>query len=302
MLPHYDVIAVVPVGPGSDPFFVRDTIESFLHFTSAPHKVLILDDSMQNIGEAVREKYPDVDVLRTKKSSGGTLGGLYVSLSHAFKYLLERYSFKLVLKLDTDALLIAPGVDKDALQLFDTLPNTAIAGQFPLDYNGDPWDIGFPRDRIINGTTTWKGIKRPFANLVLRKLHRQALKNGYKTGESVFGGAYFLSVDFLRQLDAAKLLPEYRIRTLNLGEDHLFSLLAKTVGMDLGSLSGENQPFACAWKSLPASPEQLLAEGRKVVHSTREWNDVAEDQIREYFRSIRTLPEINSISTVGFRG
>lgn len=286
MLPRFDVVAVVPVGPGTDPLFVQDTIESFYFYTSATHKVLILDDSQQGIGEAVKARYPLIDIISTTKPSG-TLGGLYVSLCHAFRYALERYEFRLILKLDTDALLIGNAPEKDALNLVDEFPLMAVAGQYPLDYEGNPWDIGFPRDRIINGTTTWKGIKRPFANLVLRRLHLRALKHGYRTGESVFGGSYYITRAFVEKLNESGLLPDYRIRTLNLGEDHLFGLLAKTVGMELGSLSGKGQPFACAWKGLPASPQQLREEGRKVIHSTRSWKDLNETEVRDYFRDKR---------------
>jgi hypothetical protein len=286
MLPPFDVVAVVPVGPGTNFQFVRDTIESFYHYTSATNKVLVLDDSQEGIGELIKQQFSGADVLSTRKPSG-TLGGLYVSLSHAFRYALEHYDFKLILKLDTDALLIGNAPEKDALDLVKEHPLTAVAGQYPLDYDGNPWDIGFPRDRILNGTTTWKGIKRPFANLILRRLHRQALKNGYRTGESVFGGSYYVTKAFIQKLHDKGLLPDYRIRTLNLGEDHLFGLLAKTVGMELRSLSGKGQPFACAWKGLPASPEQLWEEGRKVIHSTRKWEALNETEVRDYFRGKR---------------
>jgi hypothetical protein len=286
MLPPFDIVAVVPVGPGTDPLFVQDTIESFVFYTAASHKVLILDDSQQGIGEAIRKQYPDADVICTQKPSG-TLGGLYVSLCHAFRFALEKYDFKLILKLDTDALLIGATPEQDALALVENFPLTAVAGQYPLDYDGNPWDIGFPKERIINGTTTWKGIKRPFANLILRRLHLQALKHGYLTGESVFGGSYYVTRTFVQKLQHSGLLPDYRIRSLNLGEDHLFGLLAKTVGMELGSLSGKGQPFACAWKGLPASPQQLWEEGRKVIHSTRKWQNLNETDVRNYFRSKR---------------
>jgi hypothetical protein len=287
MLPPFDIVAVVPVGPGTDPLFVKDTIDSFFHYTSATNKVLVLDDSAEGIGEHIRKTYPQVDLYCTPKPSG-TMGGLYVSLCNAFRYALDNYDFKLILKLDTDALLTGGAPEKDALALVGKFPLTAIAGQYPLDYDGNPWDIGFPRDRILNGTTTWKGIKRPFANLVLRKHYLLALQNGYRTGESVFGGSYYISRTFVQKLREQNMLPDRRLRTLNLGEDHLFGLLAKTVGMELHSLSGKGQPFACAWKGLPASPQQLWNEGRKIIHSTRKWQNMNEEQIREYFRSKRT--------------
>ena len=73
MLPHFDIVAVVPIGPGTDPLFVKDTIESFFYYTSATHKVLLLDDSAQGIGEDIRKAYPQVDLYCTDKPSG-TMG------------------------------------------------------------------------------------------------------------------------------------------------------------------------------------------------------------------------------------
>jgi len=72
-----------------------------------------------------------------------------------------------------------------------------------------------------------------------------------------------------------------------MGEDHIFSLLAKSIGFHFGSLSGPGKPFALAWKGLPASPEQLYKEGRKFIHSTKSWNGMNEKQIREFFKQKR---------------
>lgn len=288
MLPSYDVVAVVPIGPGTNPEFARDTMESFYYYTAASNKVLILDDSGQGIGAVVKQMLPDVDVISTARPSG-TMGGLYIALANAFSYALEHYNFKLILKLDTDALLIGRAPEFDMLTLVNNKPLTAIAGQYPLDYDGRPWDVGWPRARMINGTMTWKYIRRPIANIFLRKYYMRALNHGYRTGESVFGGSYFITYDFLRKLAEYRLLPDHRLRTLNLGEDHLFSLLAKTVGMELESLSGTGQPFACAWKGLPAAPEQLFEEGRKIIHSTRNWQGRGEAEIREFFQVRRAL-------------
>ena len=89
-----------------------------------------------------------------------------------------------------------------------------------------------------------------------------------------------------------KLLPSYYFSNLNLGEDHLFSLLAKATGFELGNLSGRNMPVGCAWKGLPASPEQLKKDGKKIIHSVRQWKDMDEQAIRTYFKTERTRPAL----------
>jgi hypothetical protein len=286
MKKFYELIVVIPVGPGSNLGFVADTIASFIHYARSTYRIFIMDDSGENAGIELRKRFPDLDIHYTPRSLGH-MGGLYINLSVTYRQILERYHFTALLKLDTDALITGRYPEEAALALFGLEPAMGIAGQYPDDYHGRPWDTGWPRRRILNGTATWKFIKRPRANRVLKKLHQQALGNGYVTGESVFGGAYFISEALLVKLNEAGWLPDYRLRSLNLGEDHLFGLLAKAAGFGLGSLSEAGMPFACAWKGLPASPEELWMGGKKIIHSTRGWNGMGEEEIRDFFRKKR---------------
>lgn len=279
------MVVVVPVGPGTKPEYVLDTVMSYMHYTRASFKIVIMDDSHQGIGEQVRDHYPWVEVISTPRSMG-VMAGLYINLSLVFRQLLERYRFHLLFKLDTDALITGPEPEQPALQKFQNDTRIGIAGQYPNDYHGRPWDTGWPRDRVLNGVASWKFIKRPRANLILRRLYRQAVKHGYKAGESVFGGAYFLSERLLMRLDECGLLPDFRLRSLNMGEDHLFALLARSQGFTLESLSEGDLPFACAWKGLPDSPDKLWLRGKKIIHSTRGWT-MNEDAIRSFFREKR---------------
>lgn len=304
MKPYFDVVVVLPIGPGTRLSFLRDTIESFIYYTESSYKIVLMDDSLEGLGQSVMGDFPNMDLICNKRSSG-TMGGLYISISKVFAYVLDNYECTLMMKLDTDALLIGPAPEKTALAFFRQNPLMAVAGQYPLDFNGMPWDYGWPRERIVNGTMTWKYVKRPIGNIVLRRLFIRALKNGYITGESVFGGASYFSQTFMHKLKEEGFLPKSTLSSMNLGEDHLYSLLAKAMGMELGDLSGGDLPFACAWKGLPASPEQLYRQGKKIIHSTRRWEDQDEEKIRAWFRSKRSLkapiaghlqPEMSRIS------
>ncbi|HEY0058616.1 MAG TPA: hypothetical protein VGB56_05740 [Flavisolibacter sp.] len=291
---YVDIVLVIPAGPGTSPVFLADTIMSFIHYTASTYQVIVIDDSGQDLGRKVQQSIPEVEVLYNKKPSGAW-AGLYVSLAGAFSYALEKYQFKLLMKMDTDALVIGPEPEKEAFELFSSNTSLGIAGQYKFDYSGKPWDIGWPRDRILNGATTWKFIRRPLPNAVLRKLYIKAAQNGYIAGESVFGGSCFYSHSLLLTLHQHKLLPNKLLGQLNLGEDHIFSLLTKAVGFDLDDLSLPGLPLALAWKELPASPEQLYAEHKKVIHSTRKWEEMDEEQIRNFFKEKRQSQ--NSISS-----
>jgi hypothetical protein len=283
---HFDVIVVIPVGPGTVLSFVADTIHSFIFYTRSTYKIIIADDSHQGIGEHIKNLFPATDIVITPKPMGGW-AGLYINLANTFSYAVNNYHFKVLLKLDTDALVINPSPEKEALEIFTANPDMGLAGQYPNEYDGSPWDIGWPKARILNGATTWKYIRRPIANWYVRKFYLQAKANGYKAGESVFGGAYFFSNACLTKLLEKGLLPHLRLGGANLGEDHLFALLVKAAGFNLGDLSTGNLPFACAWRGLPAAPEKLYKEGKKIIHSTRFWKERNEEELRAFYQMIR---------------
>lgn len=286
MKKQIDVVVVIPVGPYTPIAFVKDTIESYIFYTTRSYQFIIADDSHQGIGSELSAIYPSIDVIKTPRPMGAW-AGLYINEATAFRYAVENYLFKALLKLDTDALVIGQSPEQEALRLFEEQPSVGMAGQYPNDYEGKPWDFGWPRDRVLNGATSWKYIRRPITNWYLRKLYIRAKKHHYQAGESVFGGAYFMSYDCLLKLYNEGLLPHKKLIGLNMGEDHIFSLLVKAVGYELGTLSAPSQPFALAWKGLPTSPGRLHAEGKKIIHSTRFWDGMNEDAIRQFFKQHR---------------
>lgn len=260
--PQFNIIVVIPIGPGSKVDFVLDTIQSYQHYTRSSYKIILADDSHEGIGKEIQKTIQNCDLLTTKKPMGGW-AGLYINLANAFDHALQNYHFEALFKLDTDALVIGKEPERAALDLFRADPYAGMAGQYPRTYNGDPWNIRWPQQRIWNSTRSWKFIRRPVANVLLIKQYHRALKNGYITGESVFGGAYFLSSACLVAMQLKGLLPKMAFRSLNLGEDHLFSLLTKAVGFTLNSLSSGNGPLACSWDGLPAPPGELLQKNKK---------------------------------------
>jgi hypothetical protein len=235
--------------------------------------------------------YPDADNLVSRRSNG--LGaGLYITLGLAYKHAVRQYNFRTLFKIDTDALVIGPNPQNDAEKLFEEHPEFGLAGLYKsgnvtIDFNGNCFDNSWPRNYLFDITCTWKVIKRPVANFTLRKYFRKAFANGYNIGENVFGGAYFLSEALLMALDEADLLPVYRLKNSRMEEDHIFSILAKVLKFDIGDLGRDELPFGVYWKRLPASPETLLLKKKKVIHSTRSWENLNEQDIRAYYSALR---------------
>jgi glycosyltransferase involved in cell wall biosynthesis len=294
----FDLVVVIPVGPGSGPESLLDTIASVRHFTSGTVKFILADDSQKGTGAAIQTGARDIDVLVMPKNLG-KVGGLYISLSKAFRHALTHYECELVLRMDDDALMIGPDPHLEAIEAIRAEPRIGIIGRhikrrFSPDCFGNIHDNYWPRKQLIKDTATWKIIRRPIANLALRNLMMQALSYGYELGENIQGGAYFITRTCLQKLDDAGLLPLARLKRVNLCEDHLFSLLAKVIDMDLHDLSGAGMPFGIAWKGLPASPEVLVQAGKKIIHSLRYWANMDEAAIRMQFRKQREAQTLQS--------
>ena len=105
-----------------------------------------------------------------------------------------------------------------------------------------------------------------------------------------------MSGAMLISLYNAGLLPNYTFQSVNLGEDHLFSLFAKAAGFTLATLSEGNLPFGCAWKGLPTSPQQLIEDDKKIIHSVRYWEGMTESDIRAFFKEQRQ-PVLHKITS-----
>ena len=288
---NFDLVIVMPIGPNCKLNYVDDTINSIKYYFSCHYKLIILDDSHKGAGEEISRLHPDAEILKTEKNMGVN-AGLYINLCHAYQHALKQYKFDLLLKIDDDALVTGKAPDQEALQYFKEQPKMGMAGLHQTgekytNFLGHQIDNSWPRKQLIKDTCTWKLIRRPIANLTLRKLFFKALRKGYEIGEHVQGGAYFMSWACLNKLNETQHLPNSNLGKVNLGEDHLLSLLTKLVGFKLGDLASGNLPLGTAWRGLPASPEVLRARDKKIIHSVRSWQDLNEDQIRAYFKKFR---------------
>ncbi len=113
----FDVVAVIPVSPHSSVSFIEDTVTSYHHYTQSSFQIVFADDSQQGIGNELKTIFPNADVITTPKAMGGW-AGLYITLSLAFRYAVEQYRFKALLKPVTDALTIGEAPEWEAIEPF----------------------------------------------------------------------------------------------------------------------------------------------------------------------------------------
>lgn len=289
-----EIVVVVPIGPTCRIDFVLDTIESIAQYVRCSKQIIVMDDSQDPENErAIKAHYPDAIVLANKRNHGkGT--GLYTSLSNTYAYALDHFDFKALLRLDSDALMIDYGADQQILEYFKNNPDVGLAGTFnrgnlTVDEFGNVWDAYGGRGLVIAIAKVLNRyfLRHPFAFWKIRKRLFKALDLGYEFGDLVFGGAYTFSRAGLENLRKEGLLPIKNIMGVGFEEDHLFSLLIKSVNMDLGSLG--TTTFTCVWKGMPASPKTLWRAKKKIIHSTKYFKELTEEDIRAFFKEKRAL-------------
>ena len=97
-----------------------------------------------------------------------------------------------------------------------------------------------------------------------------------------------MNAECVRRLAEANVLSKKELGRSFLEEDHIFGLLVKSAGMDMADFAGAEYPMALEWKGLPCAPRELIATKKKIIHSTRHWEDLDEAKIRKFFRDLRS--------------
>jgi hypothetical protein len=288
-----DLIIVIPVGPTCKIEFILDTIDSIKYYVHCDYKIIISDDSHNAVfQDTLKRHHPGIIILKTTKNYGKLLG-LYTTLSNAYRYALDEFNFCALLRLDTDALIIGHEPEAQILEFFKNNPSIGLAGRYVKglsspDQFGNVWQNGGREPYVaIAKLFTKFYVRHPFIYWRIRRRIFEAINYGYELGDLIFGGAYAFSRVGLEKLRDNNLLPMKHVVGGDLEEDHFFTMLMVSVGMGVGDLATGDSLFACAWKGLPASPETLFQANKKIIHSTRYWGEMKEDEIRKFFRDNR---------------
>jgi len=292
------VAIVMPVGPGKEA--ALDTLQSVELFCPEPHVVFVVDDQTKDgTYEALMDaKKPHWHIFRNKRLHG--IKRLTHGLGFAFEQVIKHTGCELILRLDQDALIIKPGLIPEALAYRKCNPLVGLFGVYEIDYNR-------PRSfeshiRLINRESRWYRPligQRPFWKNYLRI----AESKGYKRGDNVFGGAYFLTRECL---EAAMKMGALNIpwrSNSDLQEDVYFSLITVAAGFRLGHFAAPEGPLCMEWRGLPYPAAILAASKYKLVHSVDKGpntgpSDNGGKTAREVFRALRETA-ISDKSTAG---
>jgi hypothetical protein len=294
--------ALLPVGPRvSDVAALSDVVDSLVHYEPGIGGIFVVDDiGGRDLAGAV--EVPPSCVFRSidAPSKEGTRFGFGVGIAAAVVAglaELSKYDFEFILKMDTDALAIAPFSEKVAARL----RTDEKVGQVGCCYKTPK---GFTRifephasmarfhARSIAFDDDGRFLNRLNVNLLgkpgkARRILKMARRNGYQWGEHCIGGAYALSARALERMDELDLLDVDVWRLYRWAEDVLVSMLVRAAGFEFADMVADHEPFGVTWKGLEVRPDELLDHGYSLIHSLKNDRNLTETDIRGFFRRVR---------------
>lgn len=283
----------VPVGP-SDTELERlaDTLHSLrAHADCREVRLTLIDDSPTP--RSLENFWRGATIVRSELWRDG-VPDPHSAMTAGTIEALRRAEGEFALKLDTDAVIIAPFASS-LRSAFANDPGLGIVGAFDLAAAGGRrdwsiwrtpirrarWPIRVFRDR--GGLLPRVAVLSSTERRSLRSVVRSASANpSYSLGAHCLGGSYAVS----SRLFARKDLLDWRpwIRT-HLSEDVVLGLLCAAAGLRMRGMVGAGEPFAVSWKGLPAAPERLVERRHSIVHSVRDGPDGNERELRAWFRA-----------------
>jgi hypothetical protein len=292
------------VGPEPAEFDrVSDLVES-LRTYDAPRYFVMVDDAKELRGLEKQFDFPAeckaISVQHPKhrwpeKAARSRKGkGICSAVQASMQWIAQHaQDVKFVLKLDTDALVIAPFAEKIA-KVFEANPAVGNIGAYDFTPNGDPRDIsknGATMEALSHNTsvTGWvKGMVMKDERFTIREHIHMALDHGYVFGEHCLGGAYALNIELLkRMLIYGYLSDESLWLPVDCPEDVMMGMYTKASGMQMKGYVGDDEVFGVRHKGLPDNLPRLVERGFSIIHSTKDYGHLTEAQIREFFKQRR---------------
>lgn len=305
---------VVPVGPGAEEQErLRGLLRSLFDHEPDTGNVVLVDDGPPDRLLAVEAPAGcALTVLANPRAGKGvpTLGGRCCATLAGLRHVALATEVRFALRLDTDALVIAPFAERLAAA-FARRPGVGVLGSYEVVCNGHvrqfpAWEPVLRR--LGRPVSFWRHPARPgrYVQVALsgrRAAVREEIKaaraNGYRWGENCQGGGYALTRGLLDRLAAAGMLDDpLRWRDTRVGEDVMVGVLARATGLRLdGDVAPGEGLFAVARAGLPLPPARLLEGGYAIVHPVTRTEDWEEPQLRAALARTREPPAADRART-----
>lgn len=289
----------------------RDTFDSLFHYEPGISEVVLVDDSLDGRSlKPLTDHFPPqvhLRVLKHPRRGKGLAvhGAMADGVLHALHAIHDEMKADFILKLDSDALVIAP-FTKRVCAFFHLHPNAGMAGQYDLEYDGSPrsqqpW-VDFMRLLIQpiriyrpapNSVVLWLSVFG--RRKAIRNMLESALSHGHIPGHNVQGGSYVLSRDTLRRMNDHQYFDHAGAwQNIRIPEDVIISTYVGASGKTLHGLSGPGQVFGVQCFGLPAPKEVLSANTNAIIHSIKNTAE-PEQAIRTYFAALRSPQSAPSV-------
>jgi hypothetical protein len=269
-------VVLVPVGPG-EAGALYDTLESVAEHEPAALVVVLADGAGDVRPEELERRSPGAVLLRPPHPSGGP-PRLSPPLAWAYGWILATLRPEVIVKLDTDALLTAPGLIDHALEAFLNLPKLGMLGATARRPDGTPGDTSYGA-WVIAHECRWSPT--------VRRTVRAAREHGW-AGDEVHGGVYVLARRALVAMNRTGHLYRDPPWWTLIGEDLWFSLGVVAAGFRIGRTG----VIATAQGCLPLDAQAVLDGHLMAVHSVRcGRHGESEDELRAFFRAARRARE-----------
>lgn len=301
---------LVAVGPsGSEVERLGDLLASFDRWVGEPAIAVAVNDGNAGRDLADRVGTPLQNTIvesphlarpaaQNYMHSIGICGTVLTGLSHIATHHSE---VELVLKVDTDSLVIAPFAER-LRRYFSEHPSVGIVGSYTRTPNGGERDFtitGQSVERLLHvhfhRRRPWRTLRQwlePRRRTLARHI-RQAQTHGYRLGEHCQGGGYAISRPCIAALERAGLLDDpQRWIGIDCPEDTLTCMFVRSLGRSLGGQVDEGQVFGVRYRGLAYPPHVLVEKGYAVIHSVKNDDDHTEASIRHFFAERRDAERV----------
>jgi hypothetical protein len=307
--------AYVTVGPSAvDERRLVDLIDSLHAYEPAVEPIVLVDNGIADRDLRAGLRPDQARAVVTVKAcrqdhTMNVLGVSCVSTFTALGYLHSHADVDVVLRLDTDALVIGPFVAR-IREEFARRPDCGMLGALGNSCNRTTrrfWDADAEsairhalalarqwhadRSQVDNGDiANYALFHRPQIDAFLRVCAElePIRDNAAFTGAHCQGGAYAVPRRFIDRLAAAGYLDEpTRWSWFPLAEDRLIGACCWLLQMTVEDCSEPHEPFGVQAEGIPHSPQEIERRGYAIIHSVRTETRMTEAQIREHFASRR---------------
>lgn len=297
---------IIPLGPrDAEIARTRDLLDSLWAYEPHTPLVILVDDGGATRDLTAHFSTPSscriVVVKNPRNGRGiGPTSGLSAGMIAALAW-VERNApdVSFTVKLDTDALVIAPFAERIA-RAFAVNPNAGMAGLYDRMCDGTPRDQTSFRKmlrKLTNPIALWRRPANPGhyvtfhffgRGATIRDQIRDAIACGYQPAEFVLGGAYAISREAIRRMLAKGYFADPLLwLNTQFSEDIVLSLYTCGAGLRLLGLAADGEPFAVQHYGLPDAPERLIKRGYAIVHSLKNDPKWTEQGYREFFQKRR---------------